>query len=47
MDVKKFAVSRSGSFRRIHLRQTDLNHEDDNCLVLNAFELFGEVAGLQ
>jgi hypothetical protein len=45
--VKTFAVSQSGSFRKIRLRQTGLNHAGNNCLVLVAFELFGAVAGLQ
>jgi hypothetical protein len=45
--VKTFAISRPGSFKRIRLRQTGPNHWGKNCLVLRAFELFGEVAGLQ
>jgi hypothetical protein len=45
--VKTFAVSRSGSFRRIRLRQIGPNHSGNNCLALNAFEVFGAVAGLQ
>jgi hypothetical protein len=45
--VKTFAVARSGSFRRIRLRQTGPNHYGDNQLLLSAFELFGAVAGLQ
>jgi hypothetical protein len=45
--VKTFAVSRSESFGRIRLRQTDPNHSGGNCLLLKAFELFGAVAGLQ
>jgi hypothetical protein len=44
--VKTFAVSRAGSFRRICLRQTGPNHAGNNHLVLDAFELFGAVAGL-
>jgi hypothetical protein len=44
--VKTFAVSRSGSFGRIRLRQTGPNHRGNNCLILIAFELFGAVAGL-
>jgi hypothetical protein len=45
--VKTFAVSQSGSFRRIRLRQTGPNHNGDNDLTLSALELFGAVAGLQ
>jgi hypothetical protein len=45
--VKTFAVSRSGSFRRICLRQTGTNHYGNNRLVLNAFEVFSAIAGLQ
>jgi hypothetical protein len=45
--VKTFAVSWSGSFRMIRLRQTGPNHLGNNYLVLGAFELFGAVAGLQ
>jgi hypothetical protein len=44
--AKTFVVSRSGSFGRIRLRQIGLNHSGSNCLALEAFELFGEVAGL-
>jgi hypothetical protein len=47
LSVKTFAVSRSGSFPRIRLRQTGPNHRGDNCLVLRAFKVFGAVAGLQ
>jgi hypothetical protein len=45
--VKTFAVSRPGSFGRIRLRQTGLNHDGNNLLVLCAFELFGGIAALQ
>jgi hypothetical protein len=45
--VKTFAVARSGSFRRIRLRQTGPNHTRNNLLALSAFEVFGAVAGLQ
>jgi hypothetical protein len=45
--VKTFAVARSGSFRRIRLRQTGPNHRGNNILNLSAFEVFGAVAGLQ
>jgi hypothetical protein len=45
--VKTFAISQSGSFGRIRLRQNGPNHEGNNCLVLSAFEVFGAVAGLQ
>jgi hypothetical protein len=44
--VKTFAVSRSGSFRKIQMGQTGPNHGDSS-LVLSAFEVFGAVAGLQ
>jgi hypothetical protein len=44
--LKTFAILQSVSFRRIRLRQTGPNHDDDNSLVLSAFELFGAVAGL-
>jgi hypothetical protein len=44
--VKMFVVWRSGNFGKIRLRQTSPNHAGNNCLVLSAFELFGEVAGL-
>jgi hypothetical protein len=44
--VKTFAVSRSENFCRIRLRQTGLNHNGRNELVLSAFEIFGVVAGL-
>jgi hypothetical protein len=44
--VKAFAVSRSGTFRRIRLRQTGPNHLDSSCLVFSAFRLFGVVVGL-
>jgi hypothetical protein len=47
MAVKTFAVSRSGSFRRIRLRQTGLNHKGNNFLQFCAFKVFGAVAGLQ
>jgi hypothetical protein len=45
--VKTFAISQSGSFRRIRLLQRDLNHSGNNQLKISAFELFGAVAGLQ
>jgi hypothetical protein len=45
--VKTFAVSRSGSFGRICLRQTGPNHCGSNCLALEVFELFGRIVGLQ
>jgi hypothetical protein len=45
--VKTFAVARSGSFRRIRLRQTGPNHRDGSSLALSVFEVFGAVAGLQ
>jgi hypothetical protein len=45
--MKTFAVARSGSFRRIRLRQTGPNHSSHNYLVLTAFDVFGAVAGLQ
>jgi hypothetical protein len=45
--VKTFAVSPPGSFGKIRLRQTGLNHSVNSDLVLSAFELFGSVAGLQ
>jgi hypothetical protein len=45
--VKMFAVSQTGSFRKIQLRQTDPNHDGDSSLELTAFEVFGAVAGLQ
>jgi hypothetical protein len=45
--VKTLAVSRSGSFGRIRLRQTVPNHWGDNELALTAFELFETVAGLR
>jgi hypothetical protein len=45
--MKTFAVSHSGSFGRIRLRQTGPNHRGDNRLALSSFELFGAVAGLQ
>jgi hypothetical protein len=45
--VKTFAVVRSGSFRRIRLRQTGPNHRGNNYLFLSAFEIFGAIAGLQ
>jgi hypothetical protein len=45
--VKMFGVARSGSFRRIRLRQTGRNHRGSNQLVLIAFEVFRAVAGLQ
>jgi hypothetical protein len=45
--VKTFAISRSGSFRKIRLRQTGKNHRDNNHLILSDFEVFGAVVGLQ
>jgi hypothetical protein len=45
--VKTFAVSRSGSFRMIRLHQTGPTHNGNNVMNLNAFEVFGAVAGLQ
>jgi hypothetical protein len=45
--VKTFAVSQTGSFRKIRLRQTGPNHEGNNTLELSAFKVFGAVAGLQ
>jgi hypothetical protein len=44
---KTFAVSRSGSFRRIRLRLTGSNHSRDNRLALSPFAVFGAVVGLQ
>jgi hypothetical protein len=44
--MKTFAVSPSGSFERIRLRQTGPHHQGGNRLNLNAFEVFGAVAGL-
>jgi hypothetical protein len=46
LTVKTFAVSQSGSFGRIRLRQTGPNHRGNNHLVLNSFEVFGAVTGL-
>jgi hypothetical protein len=46
-DVKMFAVSRSGSFKMIRLRQTGLNHRHSHRLVLRAFEVFGSITGLE
>jgi hypothetical protein len=45
--VKTFAVWRSGCFGMVRLRQTGLNHNGNDFLILSAFELFGAVAGLQ
>jgi hypothetical protein len=42
-----FAVSRSGIFCRIRLRQTDSNYQGNNRLALRAFKVFGAVAELQ
>jgi hypothetical protein len=44
--VKTFAVSRSGSFERIRLRQIGPNHGDDIEMRLSAFEVFGAIARL-
>jgi hypothetical protein len=45
--LKTFAISRTGSFRKIQLRQTGPNHRSYSSLELSAFEVFGAVAGLQ
>jgi hypothetical protein len=45
--VKTFAISQSVSFKRIRLCQTGLNFSGSNSLALEAFEVFGAVAGLQ
>jgi hypothetical protein len=42
-----FAVSRSGSFRMIRLRQIGPNHSGDDVLVLGCLQIFGAVAGRQ
>jgi hypothetical protein len=44
--MKTFVVTRSGSFRRICLCQTDSNYRGNNYVVLNAFEVFGAVTEL-
>jgi hypothetical protein len=45
--VKTFAVSWSGRFERIPLRQNGLNHNGNNSMALAAFEVFDAVARLQ
>jgi hypothetical protein len=42
-----FAFSRSRSFRRTRLRQNVPNHDGNNRLALNTFNVFGADAGLQ
>jgi hypothetical protein len=45
--MKAFAVARSGSFRRIRLRQIGPNHQGNKGLSHTGFEVFGAVTGLQ
>jgi hypothetical protein len=45
--VKVFAVSRSGIFGRILLRQNGLNHKDGSRLALSTFKVHGADAGLR